>query len=206
MVPQPSYDMAEKRWTVQINRDGKHFTLRPFHIVIATSYLGRPLLPTLPERDQFIGEVFHGTDFKGPSQYVGKKVVVVGASQTAADICQDLALNGVGSVTMIQRSSTSVVTIDWVRTLLDILWPANKDPSIGDFRAAAMPLLLLKQIHVSMKEKRLAYHKEVHEGLMNAGFKLNEDPDGAGQGILLFQRGGGELTLLPHICLFFTCF
>ncbi|KIJ46883.1 hypothetical protein M422DRAFT_249627 [Sphaerobolus stellatus SS14] len=192
MLPMPIYDKEERKWTVHVNHNGVMKTLRPAHIILAVGFFGRQSMPSLPRRDEFLGEVFHASDFKGPQAYTGKKVVVVGASQTAADICQDLASHGVECVTMIQRSNTAVVSLDYVsKTQLDFLWPPNGDPLLGDFRGIAMPISLLKQLLILSKKEREAYHKDMYVGLEKAGFRLNEGPDGAGQGILLFQRGGG---------------
>ena len=62
-------------------------------------------MPELANIEKFKGEVIHSSKFRVGSDYVGKKVVVVGACTSSHDICADLVLSGV-SPTMVQRSST----------------------------------------------------------------------------------------------------
>jgi len=160
--------------------------------VLAMGTLGKPFIPPLPGRDDFEGQTLHATDFKDPASYTGKNVVVIGAAQTASDICQDLATHGAASVTMVQRSSTVVASSEFVlKNVLDKLWPMFSDPGIGDFRSAGMPLGLLKRIMISTKDVRIAAQKDMIDGLTEAGLNVDEGPEGAGQPLLVFERLGG---------------
>ena len=42
-----SFDEAEKRWTVELDRDGERLTLHPTQLVLATGMSGKPSVPTL---------------------------------------------------------------------------------------------------------------------------------------------------------------
>lgn len=88
ILPTPSYDPATRRWTVEISKQGEKVTLRPYHIVLAVGVLGTPYIPPLLDAELFHGPKFHATHYKGPNPFTDKNVVVVGACQTAADICQ----------------------------------------------------------------------------------------------------------------------
>ncbi|KAF8505013.1 FAD/NAD-P-binding domain-containing protein [Gautieria morchelliformis] len=191
ILPTPSFNSITKRWTVNILRDGVKVTLNPYHIVLAIGTLGKPWIPPLPGRDDFRGTSLHATNFKGAPPFAGKKTIVVGASQTASDICQDLASRGAASVTMVQRSSTVVVTCEYTVQQLESIWPMHSDPLVGDFRSASMPLGLLKQIEIGRKESRIAHHKEMLDGLLKAGLNVNQGREGAGQALLVFERLGG---------------
>jgi cation diffusion facilitator CzcD-associated flavoprotein CzcO len=83
VVPTPSYDPVTKRWTVDVLRDGQKVTLHPYHIVLATGLISKPLVPSLPGQSEFQGDVYHGLKFKGGSMYAGQKAVVIGAGNTA---------------------------------------------------------------------------------------------------------------------------
>jgi hypothetical protein len=109
----------------------------------------------------------------------------------SADICQDLVARGAASVTMVQRSSTVVVDAHYVHQRLEKIWPWQGDASVGDFRNASMPLGLLKKINIEEKDSRVEEQKEMLEGLREAGLKVDEGPEGAGQLLLLYMKLGG---------------
>jgi cation diffusion facilitator CzcD-associated flavoprotein CzcO len=49
-------------------------------------------------QDIFQGRVIQSTEYMRASEYSGKKVIVIGAGNSAFDICADLARNGVGKL------------------------------------------------------------------------------------------------------------
>ncbi|EMD40804.1 hypothetical protein CERSUDRAFT_149241 [Gelatoporia subvermispora B] len=191
IVPKPNYDHAQKRWDVVINRGGTEITMHPAHIVLATGGLGVPRIPELLDQESFKGEAFHASRYAGGHLYTGKHAIVVGAGNTSIDICQDLSIRGAASVTMIQRSSTCVVSKTNVAPKLAASWHDDKSPEVGDFTFTSMPLRLLKKIFQSHQEATWAEEAELHEKLKKAGLKLNIGPEGQGQLLLVFERLGG---------------
>lgn len=193
MLPTPSYDPSTRRWTVEISKDGEKVTLRPYHIILAIGLHGKPYVPPLFNAELFNGPKFHATDYKGPEYFANKNVVVVGASQTATDICQNLALSkNVGSVTMVQRSSLIVTSNDYShKTVFDVIYPLECDLSNADLRFTGLPLGLSKELGIAGKDKRIADQKEMIEGLLKAGLDVNEGEEGAGLLVRVYQRLGG---------------
>jgi cation diffusion facilitator CzcD-associated flavoprotein CzcO len=165
--------------------------LHPYHLVLAMGTLGKPWVPHLPGQIEFKGEAYHATTFKGGLPYAGKKTIVVGACQTAADICQDLVARGAASVTMVQRSSTIVVTSEYFDAQFDKFWPVHGDASVGDFRFMAMPLGLVKKLQIAEKDARVEEQKAMIEGLLKAGLNVNEGSEGAGVMLKVYERLGG---------------
>ena len=106
----PEYDSGQGRWRMIIERTGSLVALEPAHIIMATGVLGEPNVPTFANRDQFRGPVLHTTEYMDSAPFAGKRVVVVGAGNTAIDVCQDLVGVHAESVTMVQRSKTCVVS------------------------------------------------------------------------------------------------
>ncbi|MDO6805566.1 NAD(P)/FAD-dependent oxidoreductase, partial [Wenyingzhuangia sp. 1_MG-2023] len=100
---------------VQVNRQGEALTLRPKQLVLATGMSGIPNIPRIPGQDSFEGEQHHSSQHPGGEAYAGKRVVVLGANNSAHDICAALWEHG-ADVTMIQRSSTHIIKSD---TLMD---------------------------------------------------------------------------------------
>ncbi|KAJ6529376.1 FAD/NAD-P-binding domain-containing protein [Mycena capillaripes] len=177
-LPMPTYDPASKRWTVVINREGTHVTIRPTHIVITARTLGAPHYPVIRDPERFKGITLHAGYYQGGMPFAGKRVIVIGAGNSAADIVQDLSFHGAQSVTMVQRSSTCVI------------WPEDVPTDVADFKLNAMPLLLMKRILRAQEAKLSEAEKETHRGLREAGLKLNMG-DGSGAYPLMFEKFGG---------------
>ncbi|KAJ6549828.1 FAD/NAD-P-binding domain-containing protein [Mycena capillaripes] len=190
-LPTPTYDSASKRWTVVIDRAGEEITLHPTHIVLAAGTIGAPHVPTIPDAELFKGTNIHAAVYAGGKEFEGKRTLVVGAGNSSADICQDLAVQGAAQVTMLQRSSTCVVSADNAARTLEHLWPANVPTDVADFKLQVMPYLLLREIGKATTDRMWAAERETHEGLREAGLSLNFGKDGSGQFPLIFERFGG---------------
>ncbi|KAF7362786.1 Flavin-binding monooxygenase [Mycena venus] len=191
-LPTPTYDIASKRWTVVVDRAGEQITLHPAHIVLAAGTLGAPISPSIPDADLFKGITLHAAAYAGGKDFVGKRTLVVGAGNSSADICQDLVFHGAAEVTMLQRSSTCVVSVDTTARVLAQLWPPNVPTDISDFKSQAFPFLLMREIGKATTEHIWAQETETHKGLREAGLKLNMGEDGSGQFPMIFERFGGE--------------
>jgi putative flavoprotein involved in K+ transport len=80
-------DRADAGWTVRTS----HGEYSAPAVVIATGYSRVPDLPDWPGADTFTGALLHSADYREPSPYAGKRVLVVGAGNSAAEIAVDLA-------------------------------------------------------------------------------------------------------------------
>ncbi|GLB34118.1 putative L-lysine 6-monooxygenase (NADPH-requiring) [Lyophyllum shimeji] len=190
-LPTPAYDFKSKRWSVVIDRNGTHVTLYPAHIVLATGTLGKPRYPDMLNKDVFRGVTFHASEYAGGRPFAGKRVVVIGAGNTSADICQDLVVQGAQSVIMVQRSSTCVMSAKTLAATIFTAWPEGSPPEVADLKFFSWPLLLAKQMLSSREQDFWAADKEMHEGLLKAGLKLNMGSDGSGLASLVAERSGG---------------
>ncbi|KAJ6608417.1 FAD/NAD-P-binding domain-containing protein [Mycena sp. CBHHK59/15] len=190
-LPAPTYDTASKRWTVVIDRAGTHITLNPAHIVLAAGTVGAPRTPSIPDAHLFTGKTIHAAAYAGGKAFAGKRTLVVGAGNSSADICQDLAFQGSAEVTMLQRSSTCVVSSENVARTLERLWPADVPTDVADFKVQVMPYLLLREIGKARTEMMWAEEKETHAGLREVGLSLTMGKDGSGQYPMIFERFGG---------------
>ncbi|KAG9223588.1 hypothetical protein CCMSSC00406_0009219 [Pleurotus cornucopiae] len=141
--------------------------------------------------DDFKGTILHTVDFRGGEPFKDKKVIVVGAGNSAADICQDLVHHGAASVTMVQRSSTCVMTAESIHAVVDAKWPNGVPTDISDFKSESLPFGLLRKLLSCNEQKTRDDHKAMHEGLTKAGLTLNMGIDGAGFFSLLHERLGG---------------
>ncbi|KAJ7486972.1 FAD/NAD-P-binding domain-containing protein [Mycena latifolia] len=191
LLPTPTYDTATKRWTVVIDRAGTRVTLNPAHIVLATGALGAPIIPSIPDAHLFSGTDVHSEAYAGGKAFTGKRVLVVGAGNSSADICQDLSFHGAAEVTMLQRSSTCVVSVDSIARMLERIWPPDVPTDVADFKAKAMPFLLVRQIGTETTEHMWAQEAETHRGLREAGLSLTMGKDGEGLFPMVLERSGG---------------
>ncbi|KAJ6606257.1 FAD/NAD-P-binding domain-containing protein [Mycena vulgaris] len=171
-LPHPSYDSAAKRWTVVVDRAGEHVTLNPAHIVVAAGALGAPRVPVIRDREIFRGTTIHSSEYQGGKPFAGQHVIVVGAGNTAADVCQDLAFHGARCVTMVQRSATWVISRSSARTLMERMYPEELEVDVCDLMTKARPLELMRRFDKETEAQAMEEEKETHRGLREAGFKI----------------------------------
>ncbi|KAI0677130.1 dimethylaniline monooxygenase (N-oxide-forming) [Trametes maxima] len=187
----PIYCPDTGDWDVTILREGFEVKLRPVHIVLATGTLGEPDIPDIPNVANFQGTVMHSQQFAGGAPHAGKRVVVIGAGNSAIDVCQDLVLRGAGEVTMVQRSATCVLSREYVSELLKRSFPEDVPLPVADFKWASFPVGLLKQLTIADQQAAWDANKELHDKLRRGGLQLNMGPEGQGIYILTQERGGG---------------
>lgn len=188
----PQYDATRRVWDVTVDRNGTPVRLRPTHIILATGAFAAPHTPALEGRASFGGAALHAAEFKDAKPFAGQRVVVIGAGNSSIDICQDLALGGAAAVTMVQRSPTCVVSRSSVcEDMYAHAWTPGAPVEVGDFKSACQPLGWLKEIAVSSQPAQWEREKVLHEKLKRGGVRLYLGPDGQGQYLLVYERGGG---------------
>ncbi|MFG2059582.1 flavin-containing monooxygenase [Micromonospora sp. NPDC048930] len=60
-------------------------------VVAASGSFGNPYLPTLPGQDDYAGDLRHVAQYRRPEVYAGKRVVVVGAGNSAVQVAYEIA-------------------------------------------------------------------------------------------------------------------
>lgn len=185
-----SFNEATRQWDVRLRlADGTVRTMRPKHVVLAVGGVGgKPRVPELPGLKDFQGEVLHSSTFKTGAAYPGKKVMVVGASTTAHDICLDLFHKG-AFPTMAQRGPTCVVNINEVVKFSADYDKVSMDEADQLRSSMALPLMIKRaQAYTITTEED---HAELHTGLRTAGQKLTIGHDNTGWTIKLFRDAAG---------------
>ncbi|OAA69021.1 Flavin-containing monooxygenase FMO [Cordyceps fumosorosea ARSEF 2679] len=95
-------ERAEKvdgEWKLTLRRDGaaQDYWWNEYFdaVIVATGHYSVPYIPSIPGLEQLQklrpGSVVHSKHFRGRHSYKGKRIVVVGASVSAADLAFDLA-------------------------------------------------------------------------------------------------------------------
>ncbi|MFQ6227150.1 flavin-containing monooxygenase [Nocardia sp. NPDC002869] len=60
-------------------------------VIAATGSFGSPFLPAVAGQDQFAGQVLHASRYRNPAEFAGRRVIVVGAGNSAVQIAAELA-------------------------------------------------------------------------------------------------------------------
>jgi hypothetical protein len=184
------YDAAAQRWTARLSREGVARTLRPKHIVLATSVSGTPSIPEITGIGNFKGEVLHSSGFAAGKQWAGRSVVVFGTGTSAHDICQELHAAG-AVVTMVQRSPTMVVNVEPAQ-LYDRLYLGDGPPvDVRDILNTNVPLPVMKVAHKIVTDEVKQIDAPLLTRLERVGFRLEFGEGGTGWPLKFRTRGGG---------------
>ncbi len=186
------YNETTQTWAAKVRlRDGNLRTLRPKHIVMATSVSGIPNIPKIATIENFAGKVLHSSQFSAGAEWRGKSVVVMGTGTSAHDICQELQANG-ADVTMVQRSPTLVVNVDPSAQLYDKTYLGDGPPvETRDLLNASVPLEVVKASHKLITREVRELDAPLLSRLEQAGFRLEFGEDGTGWPLKFRTRGGG---------------
>lgn len=190
------FDEASQAWEVTVERDGETLVLRPKHVVFATGMSGKANVPKIKGQEVFQGEQQHSSQHPGPDAYAGKKVVVIGANNSAHDICAALWEHG-ADVTMVQRSSTHIVRSD---SLMDIgLGDLYSERAVAsgvttrkaDLIFASLPYRIMADFQVPLYDRIRERDAEFYRQLEATGFMLDFGDDGSGLFMKYLRRASG---------------
>lgn len=189
-----TWNASESRWTAELDMDvagGAHRTLRPRHIVMATSVSGTPNIPHIPTLERFEGTVVHSSKFASGADWKGRPVYVFGTGTSAHDIAQDLHGNG-AHVTLVQRSPTLIVNVEPGAQLYDGVY-YGKGPTLEDrdLINASVPLRVMKKAHRILTDQARAHDAPLLGALESVGFRLEFGEGGTGWPLKYRSRGGG---------------
>ena len=95
-------------WSV----DGNGEAWRCRVVVIATGQYRVPVVPPWPGRERYRGELTHSVSYSNAGPFVGKRVLVVGAGNSGAEIATDLMDHGASFVALSIRTPPPIVPRD----------------------------------------------------------------------------------------------
>jgi putative flavoprotein involved in K+ transport len=79
-------------------------------VVVATGIMSNPHVPAIAGMAAYAGRVRHSIDYRSPAELVGRRVLVVGLGNSAAEVATELARAGVAT-TVSARSGANVVPL-----------------------------------------------------------------------------------------------
>jgi putative flavoprotein involved in K+ transport len=186
-----TWDEGEKRWTATLKRaDGTERVVRPKHLVFANGVSSYPMIPDLPGLQDFKGQVIHSEGFDSGAGWEGKNAFIMGTGSSANDIALDLHSHGVNT-TLVQRGSTTVVSINPSARLNEAIWDEGGLLEDCDLIAASATPPLTVKAYKAVAKRMVELDKEIITGLKEIGFKHDMGEDEAGHQMKYFRRGGG---------------
>lgn len=99
-------DRGDAGWKVRTRESG----IEAKRVAVATGYSNVPFVPDWT--GAFAGEVVHSADYRNPAPYRGRRVLVVGAGNSGAEIAVDLADGGATEVLLAVRTPPSIIRRD----------------------------------------------------------------------------------------------
>jgi cation diffusion facilitator CzcD-associated flavoprotein CzcO len=186
-----AWDEPAKSWTARLkNSDGTERVVRPRHLVFANGVSSYPMIPELPGLEDFKGEVVHSEGFDSGAGWERRNALILGTGSSANDIALDLHSHGVNT-TLIQRGSTTVVSIDPSARLNEAIWDEGGALEDCDLIVSSSTPPLIIKAYQSVTKRMLELDKEMIEGLRGIGFKHDVGEDRTGHQMKYFRRGGG---------------
>ncbi|KAL4972969.1 hypothetical protein BDW66DRAFT_169064 [Aspergillus desertorum] len=201
-IKEAKWSDDRKEWSVEVTRrtdsGSEKRVLHPQHVIQATGHSGEKNLPEFKGIETFAGSrICHSSEFDGatdaePHAKGQRKAVVIGSCNSAHDIAQDYYEKDY-DVTMVQRSSTCVISSDAIVNIgLKGLYE-EKGPPVhdSDIFLYSIPSEQFKAQQVKITALQNEHDKQLLDGLEKAGFKVDQGPDDAGLLMKYWQRGGG---------------
>jgi len=192
----PAANGGAGRWTVQLRHQGVLRTLHPTQLVLATGMSGLPQTPRFAGADTFKGVQMHSSAFADGEAWRGKRCVVIGANNSAHDICVNLWENE-AEVTMVQRSPTLVARsetlqeLGWGRLFSEQALRNGFTTERADLMLASTPYRLVTEAQKQVWRIAAERDADFYARLRETGFQLHFGEDGSGLTLLYLRRGSG---------------
>jgi cation diffusion facilitator CzcD-associated flavoprotein CzcO len=172
-------------------RNGSLSLVHARNVVLATGVFGGARRIDLPGADGYAGQLLYAAEFSGALDVKGKRALVVGSGASAHDVSQELHAAG-ASVTMLQRGSTCIISLDPGTTLAYAAYKENGPPTEKvDMLSDSIPFAVLEKLHKEMTRQVAELDKDLIAGLNRAGFATNDGEDDSGFLTNFHRRGGG---------------
>lgn len=112
-VVSADWSSDQQRWRLEIESDGMRKVYWAKFVIMATGYYNyeKPLEAHIPGLENFKGKVVHPQFWPEDLDFKGKKMVIIGSGATAITLVPAVVEEGVGSVTMLQRSPSYVMSL-----------------------------------------------------------------------------------------------
>jgi putative flavoprotein involved in K+ transport len=176
------YDEQAQCWTIQVRRgDGSIRELRPRHFVVAGGLYGSPKIPVIKGMGTFTGVAAHSDEFQNGADFAGRRALVIGAGVSGHELAHELYEQG-ADVTLLQRSSTYVITYDTYHRYFSTLFTEDMpySPDFADQMAYALPPERSDESNKRLTSLAAEADQDLLDALRARGFAVNFGPGGGG--------------------------
>lgn len=186
------HDEAAGHWIVKLRQaDGTVREVRPRHLIQATGVFGVPKRPSIPGAERYTGTLIHAEAYGADFPADQARVLVIGTGSSGHDVSHDLCKRN-SQVTMLQRSSTCVVSVEPGAARAYSIYAEDGPPvEDADLVSNSMPFPLLTEFHKQLTQRIAAMDKDLLDGLKAAGFALDFGEDNSGFLMKYHRYGGG---------------
>ncbi|PWY77017.1 flavin-containing monooxygenase [Aspergillus heteromorphus CBS 117.55] len=167
-----SWNGDRRRWTLHLRQNGEVRSIACTHVVMAVGAGGHePVRPHYLGEDIFQGDILHTAQYNNPHQWRGKRAIIIGCANSAHDVAEDMVEAGLASVTMVQRSRTCVIPVEYMPTR------AADTITTADRNQYSAPLALnwqLSRLHI---RAQIEANPARFDALERAGFRVDRSGD-----------------------------
>ncbi|RGP71705.1 flavin-containing monooxygenase [Fusarium longipes] len=166
-------------WAIDLKdiQSGNTSTIKAKNLVLSNGFFiskANPYIPSLEGRDSFKGPVQHTSEYRDATLYKDLDVVVVGSGNSAHDVAKDLALNGVKSVTMLQRSPTTLFDFDVFSPIISMRYQGQMPVEAADFQETSLPLGVMRDMASGMIASLNQAMEARHKLLEGKGYQVEQ--------------------------------
>lgn len=184
------WDESTKRWSLIIEREGEAQTIETAHLVLAIGAGSQtPITPNFANEEVFKGVKMHSVDYSEPSQWKGKHGIIIGTANTAHDVAEDMVAAGLASVTMVQRSRTYVLPVEYYQNVQVHTYNEHMPTELADKLTSTGPLAISRLVAMVSLNSQAAQQPERFDALERAGFRVERFGDLI---YTIFERMGGH--------------
>src|SRR5262249_6745757 len=94
---------ANGQWAIRwLDASGQHEEMVDA-VAVCSGLHQYPHQPRFPGQDTFQGAIIHGAQYRRPAQVAGKRVLIVGAGESGADVVAEVAAHAAETVLSLRR-------------------------------------------------------------------------------------------------------
>ena len=162
----------DKSWKLEMRQHGKVRELKTKHLVFALGLCSMKYMPEFPNREAYKGIVLHGSEYRNAKEWRGKRAVIVGAANTGHDCADDMLKAGVSSITIVQRSPTPVLPVEYYSKVYDGVYNDNMPITLSDTMMVSNPTAITRLMAKRILGKMMTEQQERFDALERQGFRV----------------------------------
>lgn len=185
-----TWDEDENIWTCRLLRNREEVTILASHLVFAVGAGSQtPVMPKFKNQGVFKGTILHSADYKNSKAWTGRRGIIIGTANTAHDVAEDMVDAGLSSVTMVQRSSTYVLPVEYYMKAMQPLYNEHVPTEMADRSSFSNPIAITRLVSRLHLHRMAQEDIERFQALARVGFKVDTFGDIASA---QYERLGGH--------------